>query len=86
MNCPFYWLVPFVRQISKFLLTFAHIIFLRRSFGRFLIAQFFSDDGFLVGEELLEIVSDMMRKVEIELTMQQLENLVEVRSPLISLA
>ena len=34
-----------------------------------------------MGEELLEIVSDMMRKVEIELTMQQLENLVEVLLP-----
>ena len=34
-----------------------------------------------MGEELLEIVSDMMRKVEIELTMQQLENLAEVLLP-----
>ena len=35
-------------------------------------------DGFLEGEELLEIVSDMMRKVEIDLTVDQLESLVEV--------
>ncbi|XP_063686611.1 calretinin-like [Bolinopsis microptera] len=34
-------------------------------------------DGFLEGEELMEIVSDMMRKVEIDLTVDQLENLVE---------
>jgi len=34
-------------------------------------------DGFLEGEELLEIVSDMMRKVEIDLTVDQLESLVE---------
>lgn len=34
-------------------------------------------DGYLEGEELLEIVSDMMRKVEIEINMSQLEKLVD---------
>ena len=37
-----------------------------------------SVDGYLQGEELFEIVSDMMRKVEIELNISQLEKLVEV--------
>ena len=38
----------------------------------------YAGDGYLEGEELLEIVSDMMRKVEIEINMSQLEKLVDV--------